>query len=201
MEIFTQIYKKNLWGSKESASGTGSTLKNTEALRNELPVLLKKFKIKSMLDIPCGDFNWMKEVNLKGIDYIGADVVEEMVEANRAKFPGTKFACLDITKSILPKVDLIFARDLFGHFSNESLAKAFANIQKSGSKYLLATSFTKYATSPDIVTDGNWKPINLMIPPCLLKPIYLINENCQEGYPHYNDKCMILVDIADMFSK
>ena len=59
-ETFTEIYTENLWASAESKSGTGSELRNTEVLRQELSVLLKKYKIQSMLDIPCGDFNWMK---------------------------------------------------------------------------------------------------------------------------------------------
>jgi hypothetical protein len=37
MELFTEIYKKNLWGSTESVSGTGSTLKNTEDCHEAYP--------------------------------------------------------------------------------------------------------------------------------------------------------------------
>jgi hypothetical protein len=72
--------------------------------------------------------------------------------------------------------------------------RAIRNCQESGSKYLLATSFTKWNSNPDIL-DGGWKCINLMIEPFQLNPIYLINEDCQEGYPHYNDKCMILFQL------
>lgn len=195
VETFTDIYEKNLWGSKESISGSGSELKSTKLLIQELPLLFSKFDIKSILDIPCGDFNWMKSVDLCGASYIGADIVSPLIEQNRIKYPNTDFRVLDLTKDNLPKVDLVFVRDCLGHLSNENVLKAIDNIKKSGSKYLLATSFTKWNFNPDI-QDGGWKCINLMIEPFFLNPIYLINEDCQEGYPHYNDKCMILFKIC-----
>ena len=61
-EIFTQIYKSNYWNDSESKSGTGSSLKSTENIRKELPLLLKEFKINSLLDIPCGDFFGSKKL-------------------------------------------------------------------------------------------------------------------------------------------
>jgi len=191
--IFDKIYKENLWASPESKSGSGSEVKNTTTLMKELKLLIEKYQINSMLDIPCGDYNWMfyfQWYNLN-IEYIGADRVEQLIQDNMEKYPGVNFQVMDIITSDLPKVDLVFVRDCFGHLSNENVLKALENVAKSGSKYLLATSFTRWDKNPDIV-DGGWKCINLMIPPFSLVPIALINEDCQEGYPHYNDKCMLL---------
>ncbi len=194
-ETFTKIYTDNLWASTESKSGSGSELGNTEVLRQELLVLLKKYKIQSMLDIPCGDFNWMKEVDLSEVAYMGADIVEQLIESNNIKYTDKTFSVLNLIEDDLPKVDLVFVRDCLGHLSNENVLKALENIKRSGSKYLLATSFTKWSQNPDIV-DGGWKCINLMIAPFYMNPMYLINEDCKEGYPHYNDKCMLLFDLT-----
>lgn len=194
IETFNEIYEKNLWSSSESVSGAGSEIKNTEVIRRELPYLIQKFGIKSILDIPCGDWNWMKDVDLCGASYIGADIVDSLIQTNRWQYRDIDFRVLDITKDELPKVDLIFTRDCLGHLSNDNVLRAIRNCQESGSKYLLATSFTKWNTNPDIL-DGGWKCINLMIEPFQLNPIYLINEDCKEGYPHYNDKCMILFQL------
>lgn len=193
-EKFTEIYEKNLWCSPESVSGGGSEMQNTKVIRRELPILIQKFGITSILDIPCGDWNWMKDVDLCGASYIGADIVEPLIGLNKANYPNTDFRVLDLINDPLPKVDLIFTRDCLGHLSNDNVSKAIRNSQESGAKYLLATSFTKWDMNPDI-EDGGWKCINLMIPPFQLNPIYLINEDCQEGYPHYNDKCMILFQL------
>ena len=193
-EKFTEIYEKNLWCSPESVSGGGSEMQNTKVIRRELPVLIQKFGIKSILDIPCGDWNWMKDVDLCGASYIGADIVDPLIGLNKANYTNIDFRVLDLINDTLPKVDLIFVRDCLGHLSNDNVSKAIRNCQESGSKYLLATSFTKWDMNPDI-ENGGWKCINLMIPPFQLNPIYLINEDCQEGYPHYNDKCMILFQL------
>jgi hypothetical protein len=135
----------------------------------------------------------------EGIRYIGADIVQDVVAHNRAAFPDLQFELLDITRSNLPKVDLVFVRDCLGHLSDANVLQAIENIRRSGSRYLLATSFTKYQHNPDI-DDGGWRCINLMIPPFNLKPQYLINEDCRQGYPHYNDKCMILFDLENLYS-
>jgi len=191
---FNEIYNDNRWGSKESLSGSGSELTSTAKLRNELPFLFNKYNIKSMLDIPCGDFNWMKQVDLTNIDYTGADIVVDLINKNRKLHPEVKFDILDVTEDVLPQVDLVFVRDCLGHLSNANVIRAIENIKRSKSKYLLTTSFTKYTANTDI-EDGKWRPINLLVEPFKLKPEYLINEDCKESYPHYSDKCMILFNL------
>jgi len=76
-KVFFEIYQRNAWASRESASGTGSELKRTHHLRRELAALLRELNVCSLLDLPCGDFNWMQHVNLGEIQYIGADIVSD----------------------------------------------------------------------------------------------------------------------------
>lgn len=177
-KIFTEIYEKNMWTDKESRSGTGSSLKKTMSLRKALPQLFKDYSINSILDIPCGDFNWMREVNLKSISYIGADIVEEINQNNIKKYSAEnkKFVKMDILKDNLPKVDLIFCRDLFIHLSYEDIFKAVTNIKKSGSKFLLTTSFMAEKKNKNCST-GGWHPINLLIKPFSFpNPLKMIDE-------------------------
>ena len=82
-EIFREIYESNLWGSGNSASGKGSELTQTTTLSMILPDLFEELSIKSLLDIPCGDFHWMKDVDLKDVNYIGGDIVDELVHSGR----------------------------------------------------------------------------------------------------------------------
>lgn len=197
-QTFTNIFKTGKWKSGQSFSGPGSEIKATLHLKNQLESFVHNQKIQSILDVPCGDFNWMQNFDLRNIKYQGADIVEELISINREKFPSYDFKILDITNDALPKVDLILARDCLGHFTNSNVLKALKNIKESNSKYLAVTSFTSRSFNPDI-EDGDWKPINLMISPFFLRPIYLINEDCQEGYPYNNDKSIIIVEIEKMF--
>jgi hypothetical protein len=120
---FTLIYHRNSGGSQESVSGSGSTIALTESIRELLPVILKKFSISSMLDVPCGDFNWMKLVDLQGISYIGGEIVKPLVSELDMKFSsdGIAFIQMDITKDDFPKSDLVLNRDCLFHLSYQDI--------------------------------------------------------------------------------
>ncbi|KOY86794.1 hypothetical protein AD998_12160 [bacterium 336/3] len=197
-EVFTKIYQEHYWGNKDTVSGTGSTLLQTQTLIQELPSLLKKFEIKSILDIPCGDFHWMQKIDLEGIIYTGADIVEKLIENNTQKHqksPFIEFQTLDLITSPLPKADLVIVRDCFVHFSYENIFKAINNIKASGSKYLLTTSFTAHTTNTNIVT-GQWRTLNFELPPFNFpSPVFIINENCTESNGAFRDKSMVLWEI------
>ncbi|KKL68199.1 hypothetical protein LCGC14_2127340, partial [marine sediment metagenome] len=68
---FSEIFFQNAWDCEESLSGSGSSLVQTVSIRKELPILLKKINAMSLLDIPCGDFNWLNKTNLTIDKYIG----------------------------------------------------------------------------------------------------------------------------------
>jgi hypothetical protein len=132
VETFNHIYQTNHWMSPESISGEGSDSTQTIQLKKELPILINEFKIKTMLDIPCGDFNWMNEIELNIEHYIGADIVEEIVQKNKNAYESESriFQRLDLTKDVLPKTDLIFCRDCLVHLSFNDICKALENMKK-----------------------------------------------------------------------
>src|SRR3954471_18881233 len=81
-EIFTTYYRENVWINDESVSGDGSTLEYTKNLRQELPLLFETLQINSILDAPCGDFNWFREVSRGPISYVGGDIVPDLIQRN-----------------------------------------------------------------------------------------------------------------------
>ena len=85
-EKFDLIYKKNFWSSKESVSGLGSELKNTINLRNELTKIFEEFKFNKILDAPCGDFNWIRLIIKDDIEYLGGDIVDDLISNNEKKY-------------------------------------------------------------------------------------------------------------------
>ena len=64
-KIFTDIYKNNTWGDKESLSGPASNLPRTKNLRKVLPELAQLYNIKTMIDAPCGDMFWFSKIKFK----------------------------------------------------------------------------------------------------------------------------------------
>jgi hypothetical protein len=199
-EVFTDIYMKNLWGSSESKSGTGSELIQTKEVILEINKLINTYQIKSILDIPCGDFNWMKNVNLEKIEYLGSDIVPAVIKENNTLFRKTNinFKVLNLINDELPKVDLIIVRDCLIHFSIEDINLAFKNIKNSESKFLLTTSFVDCQVNNNIIT-GSYRKINLMINPFNFpQPLLIINEKCTEGQGLNKDKSLLFFEIKNL---
>jgi hypothetical protein len=66
-QIFADVCDSQAWRSAESGSGTGSEVAVTAPVRDALPELLRRLGIKTMLDAPCGDWNWMRLVELPDV--------------------------------------------------------------------------------------------------------------------------------------
>ncbi|MFX0048782.1 MAG: class I SAM-dependent methyltransferase [Candidatus Hermodarchaeota archaeon] len=197
---FSTIYIKNIWGSKESKSGKGSILNQTATIRREIPQILGDIKAATLLDLPCGDFNWLQHVDLGLKKYIGGDIVPEIVAQNRKKYENDKriFKLMDITTSKLPKVDIILCRDCLVHLSYKDIFAAINNFKRSKSTYLLSTTFVSRRINRNIFT-GGWRPINLQKSPFNFPPaIYVINEHCTEANGRMADKSLGLWKIEDI---
>lgn len=160
-DIFTNIYKNNSWKGKESVSGAGSDLHETGELLKQLPELLKRHKIKTIIDLPCGDFNWMKHLEYNFDHYTGIDIVEEIVMANNRKYGNDTrvFKKKDCLNDDIGSADLLMCRDLLIHFSEADIFRFFQNLQKTNITYILTTHFFE-EKNQDIAT-GQWRPINL----------------------------------------
>ncbi len=198
-DVFTEIYRGKKWNGKESVSGPGSDLGETSAVRNQLPAVCRRFDIHTMLDIPCGDFNWMKHVGFESMDYTGADIVADLIQQNiRYEASNIHFCKLNLIKDKLPKVDMVLCRDCLVHFSLKDIFSALLNVCKSGSTYLLITTFTSRRENCDIIT-GQWYPLNLEIAPFSFpQPLWIINEESTERGGADKDKSLGLWRVEDI---
>lgn len=192
LEAFRHIHATNLWGGAESVSGAGAGDDQTAVLRAELPALLARRGVRSLLDLPCGDGRWMARIPLDGIRYIGADILPELVAANaeRHAAPGREFRVLDLLASDLPAADLVLCRDCLVHLSFADIARAVANLKRSGGTWLLSTTFPAQPENEDIVT-GDWRPLDLRAAPFgWPEPEELLVERCTEGNGLFADKSL-----------
>lgn len=197
-DVFSKIYDSNFWGSDESKSGPGSQIGSTEKIRKSLPKLFKKYGIKSVLDAPCGDYNWMKSVDKTGIKYIGGDIVDKIIRTNNKNYKdeNTSFRVMDITSNKIPQVDLIICRDCLQHLSHKNVKKALKNFKDSGSKYLLVTNYPWTLDNYDI-KNGDFNPLNLLEKPFELPaPIEKIKELNRDG--NCPDKYLYLYKLEDI---
>lgn len=191
-QVFAQIFRTNGFGGEESISGPGSSLAETAVIREQLPSLLIRLSARSLLDAACGDLHWIRHVELPVDSYIGVDVVPELIEADRQAFddPRRQFLCLDLARDDLPRVDAILCRDCLVHLPFAEAFRILRNFQRSGSRYLLTTSFSDQPFNYDI-PKGKWRPVNLARSPFAFPPpLVLLNEGCNERGGEYPDKCL-----------
>lgn len=199
-DAFRHAYETNLWAGASSRSGPGSDHEQTRVLRVALPALFKRLAVRTLLDLPCGDFHWMSTVPLEGIDYIGADLLPEIVMRNQAAYsrPGIRFEVLDLMTSSLPAADLLLCRDCLVHLAFSDIGRVLENIRRSGIPHVLFTTFPGQDRNTEVRT-GDWRPLNLEAPPFSFPPpIELIEEGCTEGAGRFRDKSLGLWRVADL---
>lgn len=203
-ELFTQVYLEGTWQVLESRSGLGSSLEYTGCIREHLPTILKKLNIKSLIDVGCGDFNWMKEIDLSFLDaYLGTDIVEELIADNIKMYAknNINFAAANIITDPLPKADAILCRSVVSLMFEKDTLAALANMQKSGATYLLLTTFPDISVNcelPAIMRTTLWaRPLNFQIWPFNFpKPLMTIVERT-EGVLTI-DKCLGIWRMEDL---
>ena len=182
LERVFDVYIANGSSLPDDHCGPGSTIDYTKSIGEHMVSFLKKHHITSILDCPCGTSNWMSQVELQGIEYIGADVVQSLVEYNKKTFPNKQFLYLDITEDKLPKSDLLFCRDCLFHFNYDDKILAFINFICSDIPYILTSNYLSCVQNLEIETgqfaEVNWgkEPFNFS------DPIDNLDDSCG-GWP------------------
>jgi hypothetical protein len=190
---FRRIHDTNLWGAAASASGLGSELDATAVLRTELPLLLQKLGVASLLDAPCGDAGWINAADLR-VPLIGVDIVPSLIENLQARVAAGEikgeYHLADITRDPVPRCDAILCRDCLVHLSFANIERAVANFRASGAKWLIATTFPDWQTNTDC-EDGDWRALNFERAPFSWgPPVELLSENCTEAGGGWRDKSL-----------
>jgi len=116
----------------------GSSMTYTEKLRRELPDFLRKYKIFSMFDAGCNDISWMSTINQQ-VKYHGGDISEAMVRHAQFVHPELDIILHDATTDPLPKVDLLFVKDVTIHLNNADKKKVIQNWLNSDIPWLMVT--------------------------------------------------------------
>lgn len=191
VERFDKIYLN------QSSSGCGSFPENTNLFRDNLNLLIKKYNIKSILDLACGNFICLKDIviNNPDIRYIGADISNNIIEDNKKKYPEQSFICLDAITDDLSKFncDLIIFRHVIQHLNFKNANLAINNIYKSNCKFLLINHQKGISSNNDNkIKEIHWanQAYNLYLPPFNLKnkELECLIDNDKHVFLHKNHK-------------
>ncbi len=208
---FSDVYDLNLWSSEDSTSGVGSTITNTVTVREILLHVIKQYKIGTILDAPCGDFNWLSKFFSENtelqVSYLGLDVVPKVVANNKVsnvnEYCHFEIADLASHGLRLPEYDLIICRDLLVHLSLKDGRRVIKNFRQSNSRFLLITHFqdsnsSNFENAELTMNFGHfgWRPLNMLNETYELgKPIKIWNECSSEELPDNLVKTLALFDL------
>lgn len=134
---FSDIYRTNRWGGRESLSGPGSGTAATARVAEALKTLVAELGVTSVLDVGCGDGFWVPD--LPG--YVGVDVAPEAIERARVNHPTRVFEVCDARRDVLPRAELVIVRDAIQHLPLVDGRALLHNVVVSGATWLLASTF------------------------------------------------------------
>lgn len=197
--------RRQFEGWTQTPNGPGSYRENTAAVSQWLPAVIELYDIRTMLDVPCGDLNWMSRVDLTDLEhYYGWDVEPKLISDNRLHFggEGVVFDRVNILETRYEDdwpldLDLIWCRDLTIHLPISANQMLLENFRRSGATYLAITTCPRtvdndfdYPPEGHDERPGYWcHPINLELPPFNLGP------NIISRIPDCEGREMILVEL------
>jgi hypothetical protein len=166
-DVFARVYESQAWGSSESGSGTGSEVRATGEVVVRLPAMLRRLGVRSLLDAPCGDWNWMRDVVLPVERYYGADIVPTVIDDLRSRFGDDRheFLVADLTVDALPEVDAVLCRDCLVHVSFQDIGSIIENLRRTGATWLLLNTYPEITVNRNQFTGPSWRRLNFQLPP------------------------------------
>ena len=138
-----KIYLDHWWGSKNDNlffSGRGSYDEHIISPYIEsILEFIKSNKIKTIVDLGCGDFNIGSKIYPFVDKYVACDIVPELIEYNKKLYvaENLKFICLDAISEALPDGDILIVRQVFQHLKNSEIQSILNKVGKY--KYLVVT--------------------------------------------------------------
>lgn len=183
---FSKIYKDKMWKDVVGTeSGPGSSIEMSHQYLSFLSDFCDDRKVKSILDLGCGDFNLMKHFNLTHIKYLGVDVVDSVIDENKKLYQSdnVKFINGDITEfKTQLSFDLVLIKDVFQHLNYESIFKCLHNLIVC-KNVLITNDYSDENLDCDI---GGYRPLNFGKYPFLFKTKQVFKWNSGNFLKHVN---------------
>ena len=120
-------------GKPFTVCGNGTLPTNTQNIRSWLPGVIRRYGVLDVADVGAGDMKWKDGMTLGDVSYTPYDLVPRSDEV----------IAFDVTRDVLPPVDLIICRMVLNHLADDPdrIKAAIIAFQNSGARLLAATQF------------------------------------------------------------
>lgn len=178
-EAFEKVYATNEW---HYGSGEGSLRRHTRGYVQFLQQFLKEHDIRSVVDMGCGDWQFSRYIDWTGIQYRGFDLVQSVIEKNQKSFskPNIEFVLYDGNFDSLPEADLLIAKDVLQHLSQENIMRFLPTLKRFPMSLITNCVNPRGLTENKQIVDGEFRYLDLR-----LSPYHL---NAQEVFEFSNQR-------------
>lgn len=163
-DVFSDVYERDLWN---GGSGPGSAPENSEVYRRFLQEFLDGFDYPvKVVDLGCGDWRIGELMDWLGVDYVGVDVVPEVVEANRRRDTpdNVSFVCLDALVDDLPEGDVLVVKDVLQHWPNADVLRLLDAAEERFTFTVVTNDVSSKSHPAKVNSDialGDWRPVDI----------------------------------------
>ena len=187
-DIFTKIYENKIWGDNKNnhysgSSGGGSCIKNNEEYIKILKNIIKEYKINTIVDLGCGDFQMGRliydDINVL---YTGYDTYKKIIDYHITQYPEPKytFKHLDFytNKDSIVEGDMCILKDVLQHWAiNEIYTFMDYLVESKKFKYILLVNCCNQTIDNQDCDKTRWRPLS-----CNLLPLKKYNAIKIDSY-------------------
>lgn len=175
-DVFRRYYdpKDKTWG---GGSGPGSDPYSTIEYRCFLDKFFRMNGIRTVVDVGCGDWSFSRYLDLRGVSYLGLDVVPAVVETNRREFGSSncRFELMPDSPSSVPGGDLLLMKDVLQHLPSAHISALCKSLLPKFRFALLTNSFRKHGAPQNVdIALGGFRCLDLTAPPFSMGGAYVL---------------------------
>ncbi len=158
--VFQRIYQRNLWG---FGSGHGARPRVTKGYRAFVENFIRENAVTSVVDFGCGDWQCSRLIDWTGADYLGLEVVPELVRRNQARYgrPGIAFAPSPDRLAEVPRADLLLVKHVLQHWPTRLVQDFIVEVVPKFRSALITNSVEPSHTLNSEIALGEWCALDL----------------------------------------
>ncbi|MBL9162283.1 MAG: class I SAM-dependent methyltransferase [Planctomycetaceae bacterium] len=203
--VFSRIYRDHAWGGV-SRSGPGSDLQHLETYLAILQACLRRPDVNRVVDIGCGDWAASSAIDWSGVEYLGIEVVPELVQQLTTTYGSRQvaFQCADALEAKDLAADLCVVKEVLQHWSNDSVHRFLSTLknykfalitndqhcQVWGENETCCTLLEQADLNADI-EDGAYRPLDICKPPFNVSAVTLATYPAAVGNIHFLKKVLL----------